>query len=1200
MGFRRNVSAFWIGVKCGRQAYSGGKGLAVRRRLAVLHSGLRLETFRMRLLALLFLPFVVFAQTQVNLSQQSRGTLPSAALPSGVKQIPTATVATLPGSPAVDDLAIVTDCESSSTCATGGGAFRNLLIWSGAAWEVIGDGGAGGQLTIESQDSAVGPAGVLDFGRDFQVSESPTSEANIELDRPNTGYAHTYATSGDGTVFAPWAFPSGNPWAGAVHDGAKVVTLVPGHYWLTSCPAEIPAGVTITGLNRESTTIRVNCNAIENQFPISAVSGTSPVTVSTFGNHGLATGDWVRIGGVAGATSVNGIFQLASASGNQMTLSGAVANGTFTSTGSGSWVGQVHPIAGVSAGDPIQVDTDDNHGFVSGDRVLISGVTGQPAFQVNGFWMVTTVDLDSFTLDGGVRIGGNVSGGFVWKVNSTNAISTADVRGVELKRVRISTGGSENFLANVVRVKASESVFEEVEGRFLGADAFDALAPNFTGGQSGSVKFTGNSLVGQQFTLTQTGGGSRATAPYPSITMVGASPVTVSSISSVGGSPIRVFTSGPHFLSSGLVVDIDSTTETVAAGAAGTFKVAVLDNSTIDLVGSNGSGNSCGPCGGAQATHSQTSAAITASSLANSLNQEFEFSRDYFAVAVGSELHFTERKIASTPAVFSVSTPIPHTTTAWALTNRGGNTFLLIDSNSFSSRFSRIFSGGVHKNFHLITLTGVNNQQSIRDSRLSGGLNAGWGIRFVPNSTIQNIDVFNFTTESAYGAVEIGAATGTSIRTIYMEGVNEFGVRVLDRNGAAGSGGFSFVHGVSISNGIILGNTSLDLIKAKGVTVEGVVAASACKIGAECEDCVILASWLTGCTVDSPSGYIDAVTFLRGSIRPVDRYGSRLSTPSSALVDRPISNLILRSEDLTAFPWVNNGSVSSVTADDPFGNTRQISRTSVLSPGQFSFINAATHPLSGLLPDTRYSLTYWTRVVTPGATCGIPVGVNNRPFLKDTDGWVRLAGSATTNSVGSLDLNLKCHVQEAGLPDMTFDIFGVMLSETFSDGALPPYVATAGSSVVAGRGLYIQNGTIEAPNSSANIAPGGSAVACGTYVVTQSDLTAASTVQDVALFNLPARGKLTGLSVKHSQSFAGGGVSSMTVSVGDVSSPTFYSNAFSVSQGVSDTAQQDTLLFKSSTAAARDVSARFTSTGANVSAATSGNVDIAACWVQLP
>ena len=55
--------------------------------------------------------------------------------------------------------------------------------------------------------------------------------------------------------------------------------------------------------------------------------------------------------------------------------------------------------------------------------------------------------------------------------------------------------------------------------------------------------------------------------------------------------------------------------------------------------------------------------------------------------------------------------------------------------------------------------------------------------------------------------------------------------------------------------------------------------------------------------------------------------------------------------------------------------------------------------------------------------------------------------------------------REAALADITFDTFGVMVSETFADGALPPYVPTSGSARVADRGLFLSRGTIDAPNS---------------------------------------------------------------------------------------------------------------------------------------
>ena len=65
--------------------------------------------------------------------------------------------------------------------------------------------------------------------------------------------------------------------------------------------------------------------------------------------------------------------------------------------------------------------------------------------------------------------------------------------------------------------------------------------------------------------------------------------------------------------------------------------------------------------------------------------------------------------------------------------------------------------------------------------------------------------------------------------------------------------------------------------------------------------------------------------------------------------------------------------------------------------------------------------------------------------------------------------------------------------------------------------------------------------------------------------------------------------------MGDSSSTTFYTAAFDIFQAVSDTAFQDTDLFKSSTNAARDVLARFTASGDNVVNATAGSVAIKVC-----
>lgn len=110
-------------------------------------------------------------------------------------------------------------------------------------------------------------------------------------------------------------------------------------------------------------------------------------------------------------------------------------------------------------------------------------------------------------------------------------------------------------------------------------------------------------------------------------------------------------------------------------------------------------------------------------------------------------------------------------------------------------------------------------------------------------------------------------------------------------------------------------------------------------------------------------------------------------------------------------------------------------------------------------------------------------------------------------------------------------------------------------------------------------------VICRTYTIsfTNAAFIAKSATPDITLFSLPAKHKMLGASVKHSVLFddGTGPMSAATVSVGDSSGATAYTAAFDIFQAVSATTYQDTSLFKSTTSVARDVLARFTSTGSN-------------------
>jgi hypothetical protein len=88
-----------------------------------------------------------------------------------------------------------------------------LYVWNGATWKEIGAAGGGGSVAVEEADvQVVAAASVLDFGAGFDVTESPSGEANIALDL--TEAIWTFAQGGfrfrdvDGPLLYTGAAPS--------------------------------------------------------------------------------------------------------------------------------------------------------------------------------------------------------------------------------------------------------------------------------------------------------------------------------------------------------------------------------------------------------------------------------------------------------------------------------------------------------------------------------------------------------------------------------------------------------------------------------------------------------------------------------------------------------------------------------------------------------------------------------------------------------------------------------------------------------------------------------------------------------------------------------------------------------------------------------------------------------------------------------
>lgn len=133
--------------------------------------------------------------------------------------------------------------------------------------------------------------------------------------------------------------------------------------------------------------------------------------------------------------------------------------------------------------------------------------------------------------------------------------------------------------------------------------------------------------------------------------------------------------------------------------------------------------------------------------------------------------------------------------------------------------------------------------------------------------------------------------------------------------------------------------------------------------------------------------------------------------------------------------------------------------------------------------------------------------------------------------------------------------------------------------------------------SKVNALPGGTAQACSQSVITTAELNDVATTEDEALFTLAAQAGINRVWIKSSTVFAGGGVATLTVTVGTTGTPAGYSiGTYDLLAVVADANWLDSREPVPLTSASHAVIARFTSTGANMSALTSGQVVIGFCY----
>ena len=130
-------------------------------------------------------------------------------------------------------------------------------------------------------------------------------------------------------------------------------------------------------------------------YDITDATSDAPIKITSTG-HGLEIGDTIKISGVEGNTAANGTWTVSWVDADNFRLDEDAA-GNAEYDGGGNWT-RLNDITGATnpASGPIQI-TSLAHGLIDGNNVAISDVVGNT--NANGWWTITRVDDDHFTLD---------------------------------------------------------------------------------------------------------------------------------------------------------------------------------------------------------------------------------------------------------------------------------------------------------------------------------------------------------------------------------------------------------------------------------------------------------------------------------------------------------------------------------------------------------------------------------------------------------------------------------------------------------------------------------------------------------------------------------------------------------------------------------------------------------------------------------
>lgn len=142
----------------------------------------------------------------------------------------------------------------------------------------------------------------------------------------------------------------------------------------------------------------------------------NPTHIITLSPHGRSTGNWVRIAGHTGSVpAVDGDHEITRVNDYEYTVDVNV-----TTAGTGGTSQPIIAIATSSIADPTHIVTEDAHGFVSGDWVVIEGHSAANP-DINKAYIITYVNATEFTIDVNMIDGG--TGGSVTRTSTKLGLS---------------------------------------------------------------------------------------------------------------------------------------------------------------------------------------------------------------------------------------------------------------------------------------------------------------------------------------------------------------------------------------------------------------------------------------------------------------------------------------------------------------------------------------------------------------------------------------------------------------------------------------------------------------------------------------------------------------------------------------------------------------------------------------------------------